>query len=72
MEYFISQLSIMSQACEDTNATAESKCQSNFSLDNIICLAKLAEGCLPIRKILFYFFFHVYMDTEKELREDSN
>ena len=62
----------MSQSSEDTNAATESKCQSNFSLENIIFLAKLAERCLPIRKTLFYFFFHVYLETEKELRADVN
>ena len=28
-----------------------------------------AEGCWPIRKAIMYFFYHVYLETEKEITD---
>lgn len=71
IDYLNSLLRIMAYACEDKNAVTESKAQVSFTLDDIVFLYDRAEYCWQLKTSVLLFFYHVYLDTEKKMKEEK-
>jgi hypothetical protein len=69
LQYFTALLEILSCACEQKNASTESKCQTMFKLAELLALMRASARCWPIRKSLMFLFFDVYLETEKEIKD---
>lgn len=66
LNYFCTQLEFLSMAAQDKNASTENKCQSFYTLEEIRQFLALSSKCYIVRRFIFQFFYHVYLDTEKE------
>lgn len=61
---------LMSIICEDKNNATESKAQNYFPLNHLNKLLEIADDCWYVRKNLMFFFYHVYLDTEREMTDE--
>ncbi|KAL4510112.1 hypothetical protein ABPG72_010305 [Tetrahymena utriculariae] len=69
LDYFNSLLSLMAAVCDSKNNATESKAQSYISLFQLKELLIKFKSCFYIKRSLYFFFFHVYLDTEKEMSD---
>ncbi|KAL4466941.1 hypothetical protein ABPG74_010538 [Tetrahymena malaccensis] len=69
LDYFDSLLSLMAAICDQKNNATESKAQSYISLYQLKELLIKFKNCFYIKRSLYFFFFHVYLDTEKEMSD---
>lgn len=71
LDYLVSLLDIMAVSSEDKNAASESKCQFLFPMKVLKQIYSIAGQCYYIKYAVMYFLFHVYMETEREMREED-
>lgn len=71
ISYYYILLYILSIAAEDKNNAAESKCQNFFTMETLNILLDISKDCYYLRKAISLFYFHVYLDTEREMNEDE-
>ncbi|EAR96945.2 cation channel family protein (macronuclear) [Tetrahymena thermophila SB210] len=69
LDYFDSLLSLMAAVCDSKNNATESKAQSYISLYQLKELLIKFKNCFYVKRSLYFFFFHVYLDTEKEMSD---
>ncbi|EAR94170.2 cation channel family protein (macronuclear) [Tetrahymena thermophila SB210] len=69
LQYFIQQLELMSTACEEKNGITENKSQNYFPLEVIYELLQQTPKCWPIRRAVVQFFYHVFLETEKDIED---
>lgn len=60
----------MAIICEDKNNATESKTQNYFPLTHFFKMIEVGSQCWYIMKNLLFFFYHVYLDTEREMNEE--
>lgn len=60
----------MSIICDEKNNATESKAQGYFTLDHLGSLIDKSKDCFYVRRYLFFFFYHVYLDTEREMSDE--
>ena len=60
----------MAIICEDKNNATESKTQNYFPLNHLFKLIEISDGCWYVMKNLMFFFYHVYLDTEREMTDE--
>ncbi|KAL4441627.1 hypothetical protein ABPG74_021559 [Tetrahymena malaccensis] len=72
LQYFIQQLELMSTACEEKNGITENKSQNYFPLEVIYELLQQTPKCWPVRRAVIQFFYHVFMETEKDIEDLVN
>ena len=70
--YLNSLLDLLSISCEEKNNATENKCQSYFPLENLNFLLEISDECYYIRKNILLFFYHVFLDTEREMNEEDD
>ena len=71
LNYFTALLYILAISAEDKNHVTETKCQQLFSLNNLNDILKRTKQCWLLRRNTFIFFYHVYLDTERENIDDK-
>jgi len=69
--YLSSLLKILAITCQEENNATESKCQTFLPLSQIVSLLNISGECWFLKKYLMYFYFHVFLETERELNEEK-
>lgn len=69
--YLSTLLKILSITCQEENNATESKCQTFITLKHLINLLEISGECWVLRKNVMYFYFHVYLETEREINENK-
>ena len=72
ISYLYTLLFLLAVTTEEKNSASESKCQSYFSLEHLNILLDLSDFCWYLRRNIFLFFFHVYLDVEREVNEENS
>lgn len=65
--YIIAYLDLLTSCTEDKNAFSENICQNLVNLENLKKLLDRKEFNIIIKYSLTMFFYHVYLDTEREI-----
>lgn len=60
----------MAMMCEEKNNATESKAQHYFSLNDIETLWEISKDCIFVKKHITFFFYHVYLETEREMSDE--
>ena len=72
IDYLCSLLNVLSNSSEERNHITESKCQKYFPLNTLKNLLNISKECWIFRKCIYFFFYHVYLDTEREINEEKS
>jgi len=70
IDYLASLLTVVAFCGEDKNAVTESKAQTAYPIKDLVQVFKKSDRCWPIKNAIVLFFYHIYLDTEKEMKED--
>lgn len=70
VDYFRSFINLLCAICEDKNNATESKIQQYFSIEHLNQLISLCDKVVYVKSSLYLLFYHVYLDTEREMREE--
>lgn len=71
INYLYILLDLLATTCKEENYATESKCQNYIDLKHLVNLIRLGEGCIQLRKSLFNFYFHSYLEIERDLILDK-
>jgi hypothetical protein len=64
-------MKLLAELCDERNNETESKAQIFFPLPFLADLIlNKCNDCLYIKRYLVYFFFHVYLETEKNMSKE--
>ena len=70
IEYFANQQILLSLLTEDKNLATEQRCQTLMPLSTMAELLAHTKHCYYLRKYIVLFIYHVYLDTEKEFKDE--
>lgn len=71
INYLYVLLDLLAATCKEENHATESKCQNYINLKHLVNLIRLGEGCVQLRRSIFNFYFHAYLETERDLTLDK-
>ena len=72
LDYLCSLLGVLSVATDGKNTITESKSQALFPIKVIKELWEIAQRCYHVKLALIEFFYHSYVDTEREIVEKDS
>ena len=64
-------LKILAITCQEENNATESKCQTFMPLKHVLELMEISQDCWFLKKHILLFYFHVYLETEREINEEK-